>query len=452
MNIIIVGGGKVGYTIAEHLVKENHDITIVDKEEEALRKADESMDVMCIKGNGARKSILIEAGVKEADILIAVTSRDELNMICCLTAKKTGSLRTIARIRDPEYYEEFTELREDMGIDMVINPEYSAALEIANILQFPTAMNMESFCSGRVRMAELRLVQGDFLVGAKLSRISARLPQNILFAAIERDGELIIPGGNFEFLVEDRVFVIGQISGLTNLFKSLSRYIDKIHTVMMAGGGRITYYLTKIITKLGMTTKIIELNGKKCIKLSEQLPEAMLIEGDGTNRIVLESENLEEIDAFITMMGRDEENLITAMYAVEMGVDKVIALTSRVSLPNVITKLGLDSVISPKVVTANYILAYVRGVQNSRGSIIESLYRMADGKAEVISFVANKTTVFLDTPIKALKIKDHVLIACIYHHNTVIIPHGNEKIQNGDRVLVITGSERILMDLNDIID
>lgn len=452
MNIIIVGDGKVGYTIAEHLAQENHSITIIDKNEEALRKADESLDVMCVKGNGARISVLLEAGIKEADILIAVTSRDEMNMVCCLTAKRIANVRTVARIRDPEYFEEYSDLRENMGIDMIINPEYSAAYEIAKILQFPSAMNVENFFGGRVRMAEFRVKEDDhMLVGKKLSQLGDMLPRNILFTVAERGDEIVIPNGDFELHAGDLIYIMGYVNDCARFFKYIDRLTNKINTVMIVGGSRTAHYLTKIITRSGMSVKIIEQDSKKCMELSETLADAMIIEGDGTNQSILESENIEDVDAFITMMGRDEENLITAMYALDRGVDKVIAMTTRVNLPSIINKLGLDSVVSPKLVTAGYILCYVRGIQNSKGSVVESIYKIADGKAEVISFRANESTRFLDTPLRELKLKPETLIACIEHDGKAIIPHGNECIQSGDKVLVITKESHIIMDLNDII-
>lgn len=452
MNIIIVGDGKVGYTLAYHLAKEDHNITIIDKNLEALKKADNTLDVMCIKGNGARASVLMEAGALEADLVIAATSRDEMNMLTCSTAKRISqNVRTVARIREPEYYEEFTVLREQMGVDMVINPEYAAAEEIANLLQFPSAMNIELFFSGKERLVEFRVNSGDFLVGSKLSKISSKLPQSILFVAVERAGIAYIPNGDFEFQVNDRLFVMGQITGITDLFKMLGRYIQKIKTVMIVGGGRTSYYLTKIISKLGMSVKIIEIDSKKCIDLAENIEQAIIIEGDGTDQELLESENIEDVDAFITMTGRDEENLITSMYAIEKGVDKVIAMTTRLNFPNVVNKLGLDSIIDPKVVTASYIIGYVRGMQNSRGSIVDSLYKIMDGKAEVISFIANESTSFLNTPIKDLSLKDELIIACILHNNVVTIPHGNKKISYGDKVLIVSKSNYIIKDLNDIL-
>ncbi len=453
MNIIIVGDGKVGYTLADHLSKEEHNITIIDKNEAALLKADETLDVMCIKGNGARASILIEAEVEKAELVIAATSKDELNMLTCFTAKKLSpNVQTIARIRDPEYYEEFTTLSHTMGIDMVINPEFTAAQEIANILQFPSAMNIELFFGGKERLVEYRVIKGDMLVGAKLSKISSKLPKNMLFVAVEREGEAYIPNGDFVFQENDKLFVMGQIVGITNLFKQIGRYIERIHTVLIVGGGRTSYYLTKVISRLGMTVKIIEKNPEKSIRLAEMLEEAMIIQGDGTDQEVLESVNLDQIDAFITMTGRDEENLITAMYALEKGVDKVIAMTTRTNFPNVINKLGLDSVIDPKRITANYIIGYVRGMQNSKGSIVDALYKIMDGKAEVISFIANSSTHFLRRPIKDLALKKDLIIACILHKNVVTIPHGEECIQAGDKVLIVTKGHHIIKDLNDILE
>ena len=453
MDIIIIGDGKVGYTLADHLSKEEHNITIIDKNEAALLKADETLDVMCIKGNGARASILIEAGVEKAELVIAATSKDELNMLTCFTAKKLSpNVQTIARIRDPEYYEDFSVLSQTMGIDMVINPEFTAAQEIANILQFPSAMNIELFFGGKERLVEFRIQKGDMLESSQLSKIGSKLPKNILFVAVEREGEAYIPNGNFVFQENDKVFVMGQIVGITNLFKQIGRYIERIHTVLIVGGGRTSYYLTKVIARLGMSVKIIEIDPEKSIQLAEMLEEAMVIQGDGTDQELLDSENIEQVDAFITMTGRDEENLITAMYALEKGVDKVIAMTTRTNFPNIVNKLGLDSVIDPKRITANYILGYVRGMQNSKGSIVDALYKIMDGKAEVISFIANSSTHFLRRPIKDLALKKDLIIACILHKNVVTIPHGNESIQAGDKVLIATKGHHIIKDLNDILE
>lgn len=451
MKIIIVGDGKVGYTIAQQLAKEKHDITIIDKNEEALRRADETLDVMCIKGNGARASVLLEANVSQTDLVIAATSRDETNMICCLTAKKLGVSHTVARIRDPEFYEDCIMLRTEMGIDMVINPELTTAREIANILQFPSAMNVEHFMNGMVRMVDLRLDKSDEIVGKTLAKTGHLLPKNILVIAVERDGAVYIPSGDFRFESEDQIFVVGQISGLNTLFKQLNRYEQKINSVMIVGGSRIAYYLATIANKIGMKTMIIEIEGKKAKDLADRLDNTLVIQADGTSFELLESENLHDFDAFVTLTDRDEENLITAMYAVEKKVKKVIAKTNRVGLPSIIRKLGIDSVISPKDITANYILAYVRGMENSQGSIVETLFKIVNGKAEVISFVANETTRFINTSLKNVKLKENVLIAAIGHKDQIIFPHGNEVIKLGDKVLIVSKNNHIINDLNDVL-
>lgn len=452
MNIIIVGDGKVGYALAGYLTKENHNVTIIDKDTEALNKADSTLDVMCVKGNGGRASVLMEAGVMDADLVIAATSRDEINMLSCFTAKKLcPTIKTIARVRDPEYYEEYQGMQGHIGIDMVINPEFTAAQEIANLLQFPSAMNVELFFGGKERLVEFRIQEGDMLVGNELSRISSKLPPNILFVAVERDGEAFIPRGDFIFEVDDRVYIMGQLSGITNFFKLLGRYIQKVNSVLISGGGRTSYYLAKLVAKLGMSIKIIEINPKKCIELSETIEGAIIIEGDGTDQELLDSENLENVDAFIAMTGRDEENLVTAMYAIEKGVDKVISMSTRIRIPSIIYKLGIDSIINPKEITTNHILGYVRGMENSEGSIVDFVYRIMDGKAELVSFVANNTTKFLNTPLRNLPLKKDIIIAYIQRRGIVTIPHGNEKIYAGDKVMIVTKGCHTIKDLNDIL-
>jgi trk system potassium uptake protein TrkA len=451
MNIIIIGDGKVGYTIAQHLAKENHDITIIDNRENALKKADDSLDVMCIKGNGARKSVLLEAGIKNADILIAVTSRDEINMVCCMVAKKICNIRTVARIRDPEYYEEFSDLQQNVGIDIVINPEHAAAIEIANILQFPSAMNIEPCFGGRIRMVEFRVRKEDMLNGASLSELGSRWPDNTLVVAVEREQEVHIPDGDFAFQEGDKIYVMGQIKSLTEMFRLMNRYVQKVHSVMIIGGGRMAYYLTKIVERLNISVKIIEISPQKCWQYAETMPNATVIEGDGTDPSLLEAENIEDVDAFITMTGRDEENLFTAMYAVERGVDKVIALTTRVDLTSIIRKLGLDSIVSPKLVAVGHIIGYIRAMQNSSGGVLESVYKIVDGNAEILCFVANNEKKVLNRPLRELKLKKEVLVACIQHRNAIIIPRGNETIQENDRVLIVVKDNTKIHCLDDIV-
>lgn len=451
MHIIIVGEGKVGYTLAEHLSRENHDVTIIDTNDAALRRASELLDVMGVKGNGASIATLREAGVEAADILIAVTGMDEVNMVCCLTAKRLGAKYTIARVRNVEYAKDMAALKGELGIDLVINPENATALEISQLLRFPTAANLETFYRGRVEMISFRVRQDDFLVGQPLSEQSKKfqgLP--LLFCAAEReDGEVIIPDGSFVPKVGDRLYLIGQPGGLGSFFRLLGRYTQKSRTVMIVGGGRIAHYLTVMLEKLGMKVKIIEQDMERCRQLSEALPKAAIICGDGTDHELLEEENVTAYDAFVALTDRDEDNLIISLYALQQGISKVIAKSNRQNYTGIARAAGLDSVVSPKLITAGQILQVVRGMQNSKGSVMNALYKIADGNAEAMEFLVNETTRHQGVPLRELHLKKGILIAVLIHQDRIIIPDGSSVITSGDTVILVSRNHRIL-DINDI--
>ena len=451
MNIIIVGEGKVGYTLAEHLSRENHDVTIIDTNDAALRRASELLDVMGVKGNGASIATLREAGVEAADILIAVTGMDEVNMVCCLTAKRLGAKYTIARVRNVEYAKDMAALKGELGIDLVINPENATALEISQLLRFPTAANLETFYRGRVEMISFRVRQDDFLVGQPLSEQSKKfqgLP--LLFCAAEReDGEVIIPDGSFVPKVGDRLYLIGQPGGLGSFFRLLGRYTQKSRTVMIVGGGRIAHYLTVMLEKLGMKVKIIEQDMERCRQLSEALPKAAIICGDGADHELLEEENVTAYDAFVALTDRDEDNLIISLYALQQGISKVIAKSNRQNYTGIARAAGLDSVVSPKLITAGQILQVVRGMQNSKGSVMNALYKIADGNAEAMEFLVNETTRHQGVPLRELHLKKGILIAVLIHQDRIIIPDGSSVITSGDTVILVSRNHRIL-DINDI--
>ena len=451
MNIIIVGEGKVGYTLAEHLSRENHDVTIIDTNDAALRRASELLDVMGVKGNGASIATLREAGVEAADILIAVTGMDEVNMVCCLTAKRLGAKYTIARVRNVEYAKDMAALKGELGIDLVINPENATALEISQLLRFPTAANLETFYRGRVEMISFRVRQDDFLVGQPLSEQSKKfqgLP--LLFCAAEReDGEVIIPDGSFVPKVGDRLYLIGQPGGLGSFFRLLGRYTQKSRTVMIVGGGRIAHYLTVMLEKLGMKVKIIEQDMERCRQLSEALPKAAIICSDGTDHELLEEENVTAYDAFVALTDRDEDNLIISLYALQQGISKVIAKSNRQNYTGIARAAGLDSVVSPKLITAGQILQVVRGMQNSKGSVMNALYKIADGNAEAMEFLVNETTRHQGVPLRELHLKKGILIAVLIHQDRIIIPDGSSVITSGDTVILVSRNHRIL-DINDI--
>ena len=451
MNIIIVGEGKVGFTLAEHLSQEEHDVTIIDTDEAALRRASETLDVMCLKGSGASLSTLMEAGVEGTDVFIAVTSMDEVNMICCLTAKRLGAKYAIARVRNVEYVTDLEPLKREMGIDLVINPENATALEISQLLRFPNAANLETFYRGKVELISFRVRPEDFLVGQPLSAQSRKF-QGIpmLFCAAEReDGEVVIPDGSFVPKAGDRLHLIGRSDGLGAFFRLLGRNTQQCRNVMIVGGGRITYYLTGMLEKLGIKVKIIEQDMNRCRQLSEMLPKAAVICGDGTDHELLEEENVTAYDAFVALTDRDEDNLIISLYAMQQGIPKVIAKSNRQNYTPIARAAGLDSVISPKLITAGRILQVVRGIQNSKGSVMNALYKIADGSAEAMEFLVNDTTRHQGVPLRELHLKRGILIAVLVHQGRVIIPDGGSVITAGDTVILVSRNHGIL-DINDI--
>ena len=453
MKIIIVGDGKVGFTLAQHLSQEEHDVTVIDTNDAALRRASEALDVMCVKGNGASISALRESGVDEADIVIAATSMDEVNMVCCLTAKRLGAKFAIARVRNRDYAMELSMLKDELGIDMVINPENATAVEISRLLRFPIASNIETFCRGRVELISFRVREGDFVAGRPLTDLSAQLQElpMLLCAAEREDGEVVIPDGSFVPQVGDRLYLIGQPSGLTSFFRLLGRHIPKCKNVSIIGGGRIAYYLSMALDRLGIDVKIIERDMDRCRQLSEMLPRAMILCGDGTDQELLEQENVAAADAFVALTDRDEDNLIISLYAMQQGIPKVVAKSNRQNYAGIAHAAGLESIVSPKLITAGHILQVVRGMQNSKGSIMNALYKIADGHAEAMEFVANETTRYRGVPLKDLRLKSGILIAVLVHEGNIIIPDGSSVISAGDTVILISRNHGIL-DINDIYD
>ncbi len=449
MKIIIVGCGKVGFTLTQNLVEEGHDITVIDTDEEEVRRVGNMMDVMTVKGNGVSGSVLREAGVENADVLVAVTNMDEVNMICCVMAKKQGAKYTIARIREPEYIENLEDLKRNLNINMTINPEYSTAIEMSRLLRFPSAANIETFCRGRVELMGFRLQENDFMVGKPLKNLSSQVKKlSILLCAVDRDGNVIIPNGNFIPRTNDKVYMIGRPTGLNQFFRLLGRYTPKVSRVFIIGGGRIASYLASILLRMKIQVKLIERNEERCRRLSEEFPNLTVACGDGTDQEVLESERLKDYDAFVALTGRDEENMIISLYAAQQGISKVITKSGRQNYAPIARAVGLDSVVSPKVITASHILQVVRGMQNSQGGVMNALYRIADGGAEAMEFTVTKTTRNLGIPLKDLTLKQGILLAVIVRGNEIIIPEGISYIREGDSVIVV--SNQHIQDLNDI--
>ena len=450
MDIVIVGSGKVGFSLAEQLVKEEHNVTVVDNDEEALRRAGDQLDIMTVRGNGVSAAALREAVVDKADLLVAATNADEVNMVCCLTAKDLGAKYTIARIRNPEYTANLAELRRNLKIDMAINPENSTAVEISRLLRFPSAANIETFCRGKVELMGFRLQEGDFLIDSPLYALPAQVKKlSLLFCAVDRGGDVSIPHGSFVPKAGDKLYMVGRPDSLDQFFRQLGRYAPKVKQVFLIGGGKVSMYLASTLDRMGIRLKIIERSEERCRLISEQFPRVTVICGDGTDSELLESENLSASDAFVALPDRDEDNLIISLYAMQQGIKKVITKCNRQNYAGIVRSLGLDSVISPKFVTASNIVHVVRGLQNSQGSVMNSLHRIADGGAEAMEFTVGPATRYLGVPLKELKLRPGVLLAVIVRKNNIIIPEGSSFLQEGDRVIIIARGGGVL-DLNDI--
>lgn len=452
MRVLVIGDGKVGHTLVESLAQEGHDVVIVDSNDEVLERTQDTLDVLCIRGNGANAQTLMDAGAKKADVIIAATASDETNMLCCLIGKRMGSKYSIARIRDPEYNESLSMLRHELDIDMAINPERATAVEISRLLRFPFATNVESLARGRVEVVAFRVQENDPIAGLPLRDLSRELRgiPRVLYALVERDGDVMIPYGDFCIRPGDRIHVAADAVTITNYFRYLGKASVKIKDVMLLGGGRISYYLAKIITPMGIHVSMIEINQKKAEELSEALPDVNVIYGDGTDQELLEQEGLKQMDAFVTLCDRDEENLMTGLFAVKQGVPKVIVKNNRVTYADLISTLGLDSVVSPRSITCANILRYVRARANSEGTKVEKLHRLVGGKAEALEFLARANDPYIGIPLKDLHIRKDTLIAVIVRNGQVIVPFGNDHIEAGDTVIIIA-CESGISDLNEVI-
>lgn len=447
MKIIIVGDGKVGFTLATRLSEEGHDITVVDNKSEALHKAVESLDVLTVEGNGASFSVLEEAGIKETDLLIAATAMDEVNMLCCLIGKRLGAKRTIAKMRDPDYFDQLESMKEEMGLSMVINPEQAAAEEIMRLITFPAALSIGSFAEGRVYVMEYKISPNGNLAGYSLAEIMAKYYSEILVCAVTRDGKVYIPDGSFVIKPGDHISVTGSHSSIGDFLYKCGQQEKKIKSTIIVGGGHITYYLSKLLIESGYSVKIIENNSSQCENLSTALKGVLVIEGDGTDQELLDAERIDKAGAFVALSDLDEDNLLMSIYAADKGVPKVIARINRTGYADVITKAGVNSVISPQSITANHIVQYVRNM-SKRSNHLKSLYLIKD-QAELIEFTADDITEKLGIPLSSLKIKPGIIIAAIVRGDKVIIPKGGNKLLSGDRVVISTTVKQ-MADLREI--
>lgn len=451
MNIIIAGDGKVGSMLTRQLSSEGHDITVIDCNSKVLQASVERYDVIAVHGNCASMGVLQQAGVKDADLLIAATNADEVNLLCCTTAHSMNPrLHTIARIRNPEYTEQIYRMRDVFGLSMVINPENQAAVEIERLLKYPGFLRRDTFAKGRTEIVELRVDAGSKLCNIRLMDLRNIVKCQVLVCAVLRDGSASAPKGDFVLREGDRVFFTALSQNLTTLLKNLGILTRRVRNVTICGGGRISYYLAKRLKKSGISAQIIDSNYDRCAELAELLPECSIIHGDISEQDLLESEGLAETDALVTLTGLDELNMIVSLYATSRGVPQVITKLGHAGNRGVIDSLALGSVVCPRELVCSNIVRYVRAMENQTGAAI-SVHTIADGQAEAMEFLVDEHTKYCGKPLKEIRLKPNVLLVGIAHGADTEIPNGDSVFQKGDTVVVVdTNRHEVIRQLNDI--
>ena len=442
MNLVIVGAGKVGETLIENFIKERHDITVVDVSSKTVQNVVNHYDVMGVVGSGLERDTLLSSGVGKADFFIATTPRDEMNILCCVLARKLGARRTIARVRDPEYFKEMENMREVLGLDLAFNPELNTAMEIAQVLKFPSAKNVESFAGGKARMVEFNIVKGNPIIGKTLKEISKEYGNKVLFGMIKRGEKEHIPHGDFKISQGDVAYIIASELDVIAFCKKTKMFKRRAKSVFIIGGGKIGYYLAKELLDSGVSVKIVESEKARAEELSALLPMATVLLGDGTEQQFLEEESIQNSDACVTLTGIDEENVILSLYAKQCGVDKIITKVDRPSTLSMVKMLGLDTVFSPRMVIANDIVRFVRANQSKEANQINTLYRMGE-QAEAIEFTVGESFSAKERPLKELSMKGNALICGIVRDGEFILPSGDSTIETGDRVIIVTAFKQV---------
>ena len=451
MNIIVIGAGKVGTTLVSSLVAEGHDLVVLDRDADILSEITNIYDVMGVCGNGADSDVLEEAGVSSAELVIAVTDSDELNMLSCYLAKKLGAKHTIARIRNPEYNDRSLNfMKQQLNISMVINPELLAAHELYNILKLPSAAKIETFSVRNFEMIELRLKESSMLSGVKISELRSKFKAKFLICAVQRGEDAYIPDGNFVLQVGDRIGLTAEPVEIIRLLKEMGIQPARARNIMVLGGSRISYYLAKRLTSSGNSVTVIERDKRVCDELCEAIPKAVIINGDGAQQELLLEEGLHSLDAFVALTGMDEENILLASFAASQKVPKVIAKVNRDELIPLAEHWGLDCIVSPKKLISDIVLQYARALQNSEGSSVETLYKLMDDKVEALEFSVKSDSELIGKAFKDLNLKPNTLIAGIIRDRKTIIPSGEDMLLSGDKVVVLAANQR-LSRLSDIL-
>ena len=451
MRIIIVGCGKIGLSIIKQLVIEKHDITVIDKNAEVINDITNNYDVMGLVGNGASYSVQKEAGVDRTNLLIAVTGSDEINLLCCLFAKKAGNCNTIARVRDPLYSKEIQYIKDELGLSMIINPEYAAAVEISRLLRFPSADKIDTFAKGRVELLNLVITEDSPFVNKTLIDVAKRVLSDILICTVERGDDIFIPNGAFILRANDKINIVASAVNSREFFTKIGYDTHQVKDTMIIGGGTMTYYLAEILLKMGIKVKIVEQNREKCETLSENLPRATIINGDATNQEILIEEGINGCDSFVSLTGIDETNIILSLFAKTRTSGKIVTKIDRISFDDIINTFNVGSLIYPDKIAADYIVSYVRAMQNSIGSNVETLIKLNGGRVEALEFKILKGSPVIGIPLMQLNLKRDILIGCINRRGMIIIPKGQNTIEEGDTVIVVT-TKSGLSDIKDILE
>lgn len=450
MKIVIIGAGKIGVTLADQLLREGHEITVVDENPEAL-DAVGTMDVLAVHGNGISQEAQLEAGIPEADLAIAVMSTDEQNLLACLIAKKLGVGSTIARVRNPEYSSGIRLVKDDLGLSMALNPELASASEIARILRAPSAIKIDTFSGGRVELHKVRLPEDSPLDGTKLTELG-KTQSGVLICAVERgEHDVFIPSGSFELKAGDRISFVAKPKIAAKFFPKLGIKTNPVKHVLLLGGGRISYYLAKQMLDFGANVKIIESNKEICNFLAEQLPDASIVYGDATNEHLLAEEGISKMDAVASLTGIDEENVLMSLYARSVTDAKIVTKINRPTFSDIIRSMDLGSVFHPRYIAADHIVRFVRAMQNSLGSNVETLYKIVGNKAEALEFRATNKSAVCGKPLMELQLLPDLLIGAINRGGKILTPAGRDTIEPGDTVIVVT-TVTGLNDLDDILD
>ena len=451
MKIIIAGAGKIGRSVAALLAGEGHDLTLIDHNGELIAGVSNKLDVICVEGSATNPETLREAGAADADLLLAATEQDEVNMVCGISARHLGTRHVIARIRDPEYLSQTEFLREALGLSVIVNPERECAREISRVLRFPSAVRVDAFSKGSLEIVEHKVSPDSRLDGMQLKNLVRELGAKVLVSVVERDDEAIIPNGDFVLRAGDRLSITGTARELRRFFIAAGQYVRPVRKVMIIGGGRIAVYLTRLLLESGMDVTVVEKDRDRCDALCDLIPDAHIIWGDATRGDVLLEDGLASADAFVALTGEDGDNIVTSLYARSCGVGKIVAKVNREHFSEILENSGLDSIVTPKDVVAQQLARYVRAMNNSVGSSMETLYRLADGMVEALEFKVSCDSACVGVPLKNLKLKPNVLITALARGNKSIIPDGSTVIESGDHAVIVTRAGW-LQNLDDIVE